>query len=71
MPPTRTAHIAKPTRWTVFLRTFIPWQLWRFAMINLRMLDIIRRSHERSAAAARAERVARTLRSGTSRARST
>ena len=45
MAPTPTTHVAKPTRWTVFLRTFIPWQLWRFAMINLRMLDIIRRSH--------------------------
>ncbi len=34
-----------PTRWTVFLRTFLPWQLWRFARINLRMIGIIRRSH--------------------------
>ena len=40
-----TPHVATPTRWTLFLRTFIPWQLWRFAMINLRMLGIIRSSH--------------------------
>jgi hypothetical protein len=35
----------KPTRATRFLRTFIPWQLWRFAVINLRMARIIFRSH--------------------------
>jgi hypothetical protein len=35
----------KPTRFTVFLRTFLPWQMVRFAVINLKMLRIIRRSH--------------------------
>ena len=39
-------YITKPTRWTLFLRTFLPWQLWRFAVINLKMVDIIRRSHK-------------------------
>ena len=34
-----------PTRWTVFLRTFIPYQVIRFAVINLKMLQIIRVSH--------------------------
>ena len=34
-----------PTRWTLFLRTFIPWQLVRFAVINLKMVLLIRRSH--------------------------
>lgn len=34
-----------PTRWTLFVRTFIPWQLVRFAVINLKMLRLIRRSH--------------------------
>jgi hypothetical protein len=34
-----------PTRWTIFLRTFIPWQVVRFAVINLKMLRLIRRSH--------------------------
>jgi len=29
----------------VFLRTFLPWQLWRFVRINLKMMTIIRRSH--------------------------
>jgi hypothetical protein len=41
-----TAHyVTRPTRLTLFLRTFIPWQLWRFARINLKMIRIIRRSH--------------------------
>ena len=39
------AAAALPTKWTLFLRTFLPWQLVRFACINLRMLGIIRRSH--------------------------
>lgn len=34
-----------PTRWTLFLRTFIPYQVIRFVMINLKMLRIIRISH--------------------------
>ncbi len=41
----KTGHAMQPTRWTLFLRTFIPWQLWRFAAINLKMIGIIRRSH--------------------------
>ncbi len=38
-------YASKPTRFTVFQRTFLPLQLVRFAVINLKMLDIIRRSH--------------------------
>ena len=34
-----------PTRRTLFLRRFIPWQLIRFAVINLRMLRMIGLSH--------------------------
>jgi hypothetical protein len=34
-----------PTRWTVFLRTFIPWQIVRFVVINLKMFRLIWRSH--------------------------
>jgi len=33
------------TAWTRRLRTFIPWQLVRFAVINVRMLRLIRRGH--------------------------
>jgi hypothetical protein len=37
-------YVTRPTRLTLFLRTFLPWQLWRFARINLKMLRIIHRS---------------------------
>ncbi len=40
-----TAYVTKPTRRTLFLRTFLPWQIWRFAAINVKMIAIIRRSH--------------------------
>lgn len=36
-----------PTRRTRWMRTFLPWQLVRFAVINLKMLRIIWRSHGR------------------------
>ncbi len=36
-------YVTRPTRWTVFLRTFVPWQLWRFVRINAKMIRIIRR----------------------------
>ena len=45
MPDEKTRYVTKPTRFTVFLRTFLPWQAWRFAVINMKMLDIIRRGH--------------------------
>ncbi len=35
----------KPTRRVTFWRTFWPYQLLRFVVINLRMLRVIRRSH--------------------------
>jgi len=38
-------YATRPTGFTVFLRTFLPWQLVRFAFINLKMLRIIHRSH--------------------------
>ncbi len=38
-------YATKPTRGTVFLRTFLPWQIWRFLRINVKMVTIIRRSH--------------------------
>lgn len=45
------ANVTRPTRLTLFLRTFLPWQAWRFAVINLKMIGIIRRSHRSRAAA--------------------
>lgn len=50
--PTEAAHLresfyaTRPTPGTVFMRTFLPWQMLRFAIINLRMLVIIGKSHE-------------------------
>ncbi len=47
-PPPRTPEIAAaalPTAWTVFMRTFVPWQMVRFAVINLKMIRLIRQSH--------------------------
>lgn len=41
----RTPEAALPTRATVFMRTFLPWQIMRFAVINLKMLRLILRSH--------------------------
>jgi hypothetical protein len=38
-------YATKPTRGTIFWRTFLPWQMWRFLWINLKMVSIIRRSH--------------------------
>lgn len=42
---TEQFYATRPTRLTVFMRTFLPWQLVRFAFINLKMLRIIARSH--------------------------
>ena len=39
-------YATKPTGITLFLRTFLPWQIWRFVRINWKMLVIIRRSHK-------------------------
>lgn len=38
-------YATKPTRWTLFWRTFLPWQIWRFLWINAKMVRIIGRSH--------------------------
>ncbi len=40
-----TAYVSKPTGRTLFWRTFIPWQAWRFAIINLKMIRIIGKGH--------------------------
>ncbi len=42
---TEAFYASRPTAATVFLRTFLPWQLWRFVAINLRMLRVIALSH--------------------------
>jgi hypothetical protein len=45
MDDEKTQYVTDPTKRTLFLRTFVPWQLWRFVAINLKMIGIIRRSH--------------------------
>ena len=41
----KTYPAPRPTRLTLFLRTFTPWQLWRFVVINFRMTLMILKSH--------------------------
>lgn len=36
-----------PTKYTVFIRTFIPWQLIKFAYYNLKMLKVLAKGHGR------------------------
>jgi hypothetical protein len=44
-PQTQLPYYTKPTRTTLFFRTFLPYQLWRFLRINLKMFGMMRRSH--------------------------
>ena len=39
-------YSTKPTGFTRFLRTFIPWQMIRFAVINLMMMRMIALGHK-------------------------
>lgn len=43
--PDDALYAIRPTRLTVFLRTFLPWQAWRFLRINMRMVRAISKSH--------------------------
>lgn len=45
-PYSAASFIPVPTARTRALRTFVPWQLWRFVVINLRMLRMIAKSHD-------------------------
>jgi hypothetical protein len=36
-------YATQPTRFTLFMRTFLPWQIWRFICINLNMMLLIGR----------------------------
>ncbi len=42
-----TRGTLRPSAATLFLRNFLPYQLYRFAWINLRMLAMIYKSHPR------------------------
>lgn len=41
----KSFHAAHPTRFNLFLRTCLLWQVVRFVVLNLRMLKVIRLSH--------------------------
>lgn len=38
-------YAAVPTKLTKFFRTFIPYQFFKFISINLKMIKMIRKSH--------------------------
>lgn len=42
---TREFYVPTPSRWTLFFRTFFPWQLLRFIWINLKMIRMISIGH--------------------------
>jgi hypothetical protein len=44
-PYSDASYISVPTPRTRALRTFVPWQLWRFVVISLRILQLIAKSH--------------------------
>lgn len=41
----RISSAPLPTARTLWMRSFIPYQLWRFAWLNLRMLRMAHMSH--------------------------
>jgi hypothetical protein len=44
--PYQQAYYApRPTRFTRAMRTLLPWQLWRFIIINFKMLKLMANSH--------------------------
>ncbi len=48
MSPYGQQHYAsKPTALTLFFRTFVPWQLVRLLIVNVRMTLMILKSHDR------------------------
>jgi hypothetical protein len=49
MAQLRSSYYAtRPTGFTRFLRTNLLWQFFRFVLINLKMIRIIRLSHRRN-----------------------
>jgi hypothetical protein len=48
-PYSREFFVPRPSKVTLFFRTFVPWQLVRFAWINLKMIRMIGKAHSRRA----------------------
>jgi hypothetical protein len=44
----KTYSAPRPTKTTLFFRSFLPWQLIRFLVINLKMTVMILKSHGRT-----------------------
>jgi len=44
-PYSPEANTAIPLKGVRFLRKFLPYQLWRFLVINVKMMVLIMRSH--------------------------
>jgi hypothetical protein len=44
-PYTREFFAPRPSAATLFFRTFLPWQLVRFAWINAKMIRMIGKAH--------------------------
>lgn len=44
-PNQQARYASEPTRWTRFMRIFTPFQLWRFLVINFKMLRVIWKGH--------------------------
>ncbi|MDO9182643.1 MAG: hypothetical protein Q7U04_09555 [Bacteriovorax sp.] len=38
-------YYLRPNKSTVFMRSFIPWQIYRFIVINIKMLKMMFKSH--------------------------
>jgi hypothetical protein len=45
IPSEQIRHAMKPAGWVVFWRTFLPYQIYRFFWINIRMIRMILKSH--------------------------
>ena len=47
-PYTEESYVPVATPRTRAMRTLLPWQLFRFLVINLKMLQMIAKSHDKS-----------------------
>ncbi|MGB8267168.1 MAG: hypothetical protein WCE44_12625 [Candidatus Velthaea sp.] len=45
-PQNEGSYVPLPTPHTKALRTFLPWQIYRFILINVKMFEMITKSHE-------------------------
>ncbi len=48
-PYFREFFAPRPSRVTLFFRTFVPWQILRFIWINIKMIQMIGKAHSHRA----------------------